>query len=382
VSHELRTPLNSIIGFSQLLDLEGLEPRQHHHISYVLKAAGHLLELIDEVLELAKIETGQLSVSPEPVALADAVRDAIALVAPLAGERNIALDYHTDGLAHDGHVRADRHRLEQVLLNVLTNAIKYNRPGGRVDVSFAVTHDGRVRTTISDTGLGIEAARLTKLFEPFERLGAEYTEIQGTGLGLALSRGLLEAMGGTIEIASTPGIGTAVTVELAGAQRTEEKPGPDQVRELTDLDTTSGKHLIVYIEDNLSNLTLVERILERHATVQLLPAMQATLGLELARQHHPDLIILDLHLPDLPGSDVLKRLKAEQPTREIPVIVLTADASKSQYELVTQLGAADYLTKPLGVPTFLDAIARNLALGSPSTWPGSSKQPRGSLPEH
>jgi len=364
MSHELRTPLNSIIGFSQLLDLEGLDPRQHDHVSHVLKAARHLLELIDEVLELARIETGRLPVSPEPVALADAVREAVELVAPLAGEHDIALDYDTDGLAHNEHVRADRHRLEQVLLNVLTNAIKYNRPGGRVDVSFTVTNDGRIRTTISDTGIGIESERLTKLFEPFERLGAEFTEVQGTGLGLALSRGLLEAMGGTIEIHSTPGTGTTVTIELAIAQRPEDQPRSDHDREQTGLDTTGGKHLILYIEDNLSNLTLVQRIFERHATVQLLPAMQATIGLELARQHRPDLIILDLHLPDMPGSEVLTRLKAAQPTREIPVVVLTADASKTQHTLVTQLGAADYLNKPLDVPTFLDVIARNLGPSS------------------
>ena len=219
MSHELRTPLNSIIGFSQLLELEGLDPRQSEHVGYVLKAGGHLLELINEVLELAKIEAGQMTISPEPVALADTVREALALVAPLAGEHDVTLASNTDGLAHDGHVHADRQRLEQVLLNVLSNAIKYNRAGGRVDVSFAVTETGRVRTTIADTGIGIAPEQLAKLFEPFERLGAELTQIEGTGLGLALSKGLLEAMGGTIEVASEPGTGTAVTIELAGAQR-------------------------------------------------------------------------------------------------------------------------------------------------------------------
>ncbi len=316
MSHELRTPLNSIIGFGQLLELEGLEPRQSEHVGYVLKAGGHLLELINEVLELAKIEAGQTTMSPEPVALADIVGEALALVAPLAGEHDVTLASNTDGLAHDGHVHADRQRLEQVLLNVLANAIKYNRPGGRVNVSFAITETGRVRTTIADTGIGIQPAQLVKLFEPFERLGAEATQIEGTGLGLALLKGLVEAMDGTIEVASEHGIGTAVTIELAGAQRptaAHELEAHDQ--EPAELGARASKRqVILYIEDNLSNLTLVERILERYAAVELLPAMQGTLGLELACQHRPDLIVLDLHLPDIPGTEVLKRLKAHQST--------------------------------------------------------------------
>ena len=229
MSHELRTPLNSIVGFSQLVELDGLEPRQSEHVGYVLNAAGHLLELINEVLELERIEAGQMTISPEPVALADTAREALALVAPLARDRNITLRSNTDGLAHDGHVHADRQRLKQVLLNLLSNAIKYNHAGGRVDVSFQVTKDGRVRTTIADTGIGIEPDQLAKVFEPFERLGAELTQIEGTGLGLALSKGLIETMGGTIEVHSDPGQGTAFTIELGGAERpaSEREPGPE-----------------------------------------------------------------------------------------------------------------------------------------------------------
>jgi signal transduction histidine kinase len=364
MSHELRTPLNSIIGFSQLLELEGLEERESEHVGYVLKAGGHLLELINEVLELAKIEAGQTTISPEPVELAQTVREAVALVAPLAGEHEVALAVDTGGLARDGHVRADRQRLEQVLLNVLANAIKYNHPGGRVDVSFAITDAGRVRTTIADTGIGIASEQRVKLFEPFERLGAELTGIEGTGLGLALSRRLVEAMGGTIEVDSTQGVGTAVTIELAGDQRPVLEPGPEppDAPPAAFGDGDGRPQVVLYIEDNLSNLTLVQRILERHADVELMPAMQATIGLELARQHLPDLIVLDLHLPDMPGAEVLKRLKADASTREIPVIVLTADASKGQQERVLALGAEDYLTKPLDVARFLHIIADKLAV--------------------
>jgi PAS domain S-box-containing protein len=366
MSHELRTPLNAIIGFGQLLELGELTDQQRECVDYVLSGGRHLLGLINEVLELAKIETGRTSISVEPVALADTVGEALALVGPLAGERDVTLASHTDGLGHDVHVHADRQRLKQVLLNVLANAIKYNRPGGRADVSFQVTDTGRVRTTIADTGIGIQPEQMVKLFEPFERLGAEHTQIEGTGLGLALSKGLVEAMGGTIEVASEPGSGTAVTIELAGAQRPagEHEPGLDD-RGPTELADRAGeRQVILYVEDNLSNLTLVERILQRYPTVELLPAMQATLGLELARRHLPDVIVLDLHLPDMPGIEVLKRLKAGHATREIPVVVLTAEASKGQSERVTQLGAAAYLTKPLDVAGFLDVIAHNIGARS------------------
>jgi signal transduction histidine kinase/ActR/RegA family two-component response regulator len=361
MSHELRTPLNSIIGFSQVLELEGLPPRQSEDIGHILRAGNHLLALVNEVLDLARIESGQMAISPEPVALADLVEEVLALVAPLARERDITLDSNTDGLAGDGHVHADRQRLEQVLLNVLSNAIKYNRPGGRVDVSLTLIDASRVRATIADTGIGIAPEQLAQVFEPFERLGAELTQVEGTGLGLALARGLLEAMGGTIEVVSELGTGTTVTIELASAQQPEHTPGPDD-RQPAELEGPDDKRqVILYIEDNLSNLTLVERILQRHSVVELIPAMQATIGLELARQHRPDLIILDLHLPDMPGAELLKRLKAEPATREIPVVVLTADASKTQAELVTALGVAEYLTKPLDVPNFLTVIADNLA---------------------
>ena len=265
MSHELRTPLNAIIGFSQVLQLERLEPRHSEDVGHILTAGNHLLALVNEVLDLARIESGQMTISREPVALADAVHDALALLAPMARERHVSLGIDTDGLADDGHVYADRNRFKQVLLNVLSNAIKYNRPGGRVDVSFQITEGGRVRTMIADTGIGIAPAHLGKLFEPFERLGAEQTDVDGTGLGLALSMGLIEAMGGAIEVLSTVGVGTTFVIDLAAAERPtgEGQPGPgDQA--LPELGGPDVKpQLILYIEDNLSNLTLVERILER-----------------------------------------------------------------------------------------------------------------------
>jgi signal transduction histidine kinase/CheY-like chemotaxis protein len=362
VSHELRTPLNAILGFGQLLELESLDERQRDHIHYVLKAGRHLLELIDEVLELSRIETGELALSPEPVPLAETVHDVMALVRPLSRERGIALTMVADALAPGSHVYADRQRLKQVLLNLLSNAIKYNRSGGRVNVTFAVGED-RLQTVVADTGVGLEHHQLEKLFAPFERLGAEQSGIEGTGLGLALSKGLIEAMGGSIAVESEPGTGTAFTIEFPVAQHPGAGHEPEAADvELPRLGAVDGvPRRILYIEDNLSNLALVERILDRYATVELIPAMQATIGLALARDHDPALIVLDLHLPDMHGVEVLRRLKADPTTRDVPVVILSADATKRQAERLRRAGASAFLTKPLDVREFLEILASNLA---------------------
>ncbi|MGA2925375.1 MAG: ATP-binding protein [Solirubrobacteraceae bacterium] len=362
MSHELRTPLNTIIGFGQLLELDPLGPRERDHVRLLLQAARQMLEQVDEVLDVANIEAGRIKVATEPVAVADAIRYVLTLLAPRARELEIRLSFDPSGPHEDAHVQGDRNRLNQVLLNLLSNAIKYNRRGGRVDVSYALTDPGRVRIAIADTGIGIQADLLATAFEPFARLGAELTEVEGTGLGLTLSKGLVEAMGGTIEISSRRGVGTTITVELAAvAPRREQQPLPtgDSLPELGD--PAGQRWRILYIEDNVANLTLVQRILERYPAVELIPAMQATIGLELAREHLPDLIVLDLHLPDMPGPEALKRLREEHP--DVPVVVLTADATDEMESCARQLGAADYLTKPLDVPRFVNALAANLNAG-------------------
>lgn len=363
MSHELRTPLNAIMGFSQLMQLEGLEPRQQERVGMVLRAARHLLDLINEVLDLARVETGRLSVSTEPVALLRAVSAAVDLITPLASERDISVSIDATQLADDQHVNADSNRLNQVLLNLLSNAIKYNRPGGRVDVSFPGGAHGRVRIRISDTGIGVDSDQLSRLFEPFERLGAERSEIEGTGLGLALSKALAQAMSGTLEIEASSAAGSSFLLELAAT----DAPGDRAESTLANVDRAGppadrgARHaLVLYIEDNLSNLRLVQQILNRYFSVELISAMQGTLGLDLARKHQPDLIILDLHLPDRSGLEVLRQLKGEASTREIPVLVLSADASKGRSEQVLQLGALGYLTKPLDVDTFVNTITRGL----------------------
>jgi len=361
MSHELRTPLNAILGFGQLLELDDLSDRQRGNVKYILKGGGHLLELINEVLELARIESGQLALSPEPVALADTVNETIALVQPLASAQGISLSAELATVGADVHVHADRQRLKQILLNLLSNAIKYNRPGGRVDVSAATVAPARLRISVADTGIGIDPDHLARVFEPFDRLGAETGEIEGTGLGLALSKRLIEAMGGAISFESEPGVGTIFSLELGIA----DPPALGEIRPHALADGSAyappgARRLILYIEDNLSNVTLVERILELEPGLELLPAMQARLGLDLAREHRPELIVLDLHLPDMGGEEVLRRLRSEPETSEIPVVVLSADASKRQIERLLEIGASDYLTKPLEVQRFREVVEAHL----------------------
>ncbi|MCW3005423.1 MAG: two-component system sensor protein [Solirubrobacterales bacterium] len=362
MSHELRTPLNAILGFGQLLQLEELGGTAAPSVERIVTAGRHLLSLINEVLDLSRIESGAPTTSIEPVHAVDPLIEALELVAPLARERDIEIvkDFH-EGLYRV--VLADRQRLNQVLLNVISNGLKYGRPGGRVHVSFAAVGARRLRFRISDTGPGLHPHDIERIFVAFERLDASNTGIEGTGLGLSLSRSLVEAMGGTIGVEKTVlGEGTTFFVEL---ELTDERPDVTQL-ELSTINAVrtlpSGLETgtIAYIEDNLSNLDLVQQLLAHVGNIKLIPAMQGRLGIELAVRHRPDLILLDLHLPDLDGSEVLEWLKRDQRTREIPVIVLSADATAAQIDRLLRSGASAYLTKPLDVPAFFDAIREAL----------------------
>jgi signal transduction histidine kinase/CheY-like chemotaxis protein len=372
MSHELRTPLNAILGFGQLLELELTDPRQREDLGYIVKAGKHLLELIHDVLDIARIETGKMTISPEAVSIISVAREVLGIVAPLAAERGITLHRDLSGVSGDQHVLADGHRLKQVLINVLSNAIKYNRAGG--DVAFSVTDPGggRILTAIADTGIGIEPDRIDELFEPFQRLGAERTSVEGTGLGLTLSKGLLTEMGGSVAVTSEPGVGTTFVIDLATADFPHAgQPsviGDHALSPLTDAHPVRPR--ILHIEDNDSNRRLVGRILAAR-DVDLINATDGAHGLQIARDHHPDLIVLDLHLPDMPGLDVLTHLRAGHP--EIPVIVLTADATRAQADRVRRLGAADYLTKPLDVGRFIEAIATHLSAPPGNTAPAQAR---------
>ena len=356
MSHELRTPLNAILGFAQLLELEELGDEQNENLQFILSAARHLLRLINEVLDITEIEAGRLPLSLEPVPVAEVVAETVSLIRPLADQHQVLLVSPPQDT--QVHVLGDRQRLKQILLNLLSNAVKYNRQGGRVELEYAPAGNHGLRVQVRDTGRGIGPEALGQLFVPFERPGGEQTGVEGAGLGLPLSRRLAEAMGGTLDLVSTPDQGSTFWVELPVAegpvQRVERQqelaapvaPQPEPEPAMT----------VLYIEDNLSNLQLVERVLSRRAGTRLISAMRPQLGLELAAEHDPDLILLDLHLPDMPGQEVLRRLQAEPRTAQVPVVVLSADARPKLIEQLLAEGVRAFLTKPLDVKELLELL--------------------------
>ena len=355
MSHELRTPLNAILGFAQLLEMDSLSPDQREGVEHILRGGEHLLKLVNDVLDIARIESGRLRLSLEPVSVGDVLNEALDLVRPLAGQRNVALG---DGLeaAEDRFVLADHQRLKQVLLNLLSNAIKYNRNGGSVTVTCEEAPEQRASIKISDTGPGIAPEKFGQLFVPFARLGAEQSSVEGTGIGLALSKGLVELMGGNIGADSVVGRGSTFWVELPQV----ESPVANYERmaaaaAVAPIEPTpaGGPITVLYIENNLANLDLIQRLLGSRPDVRLLTAIQGRMGLELARQHRPDLILLDLNLPDLPGEEVLRRLQVDLQGSRTPVVVISAESTPGQAERLVALGARAFLTKPLDVRQFL-----------------------------
>jgi PAS domain S-box-containing protein len=356
MSHELRTPLNAILGFSQLLSLEQLTEEQHDSLDHILSAGTHLLELINEVLDISRIEAGRLSLSLEPVAVDEVLRETVDLVRPLAREHEVSLAEENRDIKL--YVLADRQRIRQVLLNLLTNAVKYNRQAGSVSVHCDPTAEGSLRISVRDTGPGIEAAMISRIFTPFDRLGAEQSDVEGTGLGLALSKALLEAMGGAIGVESTPGVGSTFWLELPRAE------SQLQGKELATVPAAAGPlaeaRTVLYIEDNVPSAQLMERIFARWPDVKLISAMQGGLGIELARQHKPDLILLDLHLPDIQGLEVLQKVRSDPSTRSIPVVVTSADATPGQIARLRAAGADEYLTKPLDILRFSEVVRKFL----------------------
>ncbi|HVA60918.1 MAG TPA: ATP-binding protein [Mycobacteriales bacterium] len=359
MSHELRTPLNAVLGFGQLLELDELTGPQQESVDQIIKGGRHLLDLINEVLDISRIETGALALSPEPVLVGELVGDAISLIRPLAEHRWIQLAADL-GAGGGVHVLADRQRLKQILLNLLANAVKYNRDRGAVVVSCDRVDSAQLRITVTDTGPGIPPEHLELLFVPFERLGAERSGIEGTGVGLALSRRLAEAMGGTLEVSSVPGEGSRFSVVLSivegPLEHYERVSGTMSDPTAEEATGSESRHKILYIEDNLSNVRLVERVLERRSDVQVISALQGRLGVALAREHRPVLILLDLHLPDVNGDEVLRQLRDDPATATTPIVMVSADATAGQVERLLAEGATAYLTKPLDVQDLLTAL--------------------------
>ncbi len=302
--------------------------------------------------------------------MADVIAEAMDLTRPLATKAELHLVGGATADTADVYVLADRQRLSQILLNLVSNAIKYNRLRGTVSLSCEVVEEHRLRINVTDTGPGIRPEHLELLFEPFERLGAEQSSIEGTGIGLALSRRLAEAMGGTLDVATTPGQGSTFWVELPVVEDPVERyarlNAPQPTSDVKAPDRSGGQPKILYIEDNLSNLRLIERILAPSGPTQLVSAMQGRLGFELAREHRPDLVLLDLHLPDIGGDEVLRRLRDDPQTASIPVVILSADATPGQVQRLLHAGASAYLTKPLDVRELREVLGR-LTGSSPDT---------------
>ena len=347
MSHELRTPLNSILGFSQLLQMDGLREDQKEHVSHVVRGGRHLLGLVNEVLDISKIEAGKFSLSSEPVEVDTVVREVVASVSPLAQARGVSLIVgdRVPGV----FVTADQQRITQVLLNLIANAVKYG--GGRVVVT-TVSFDTDVQIRVWDNGSSLADADARSLFEPFQRLAAEEAAEEGSGLGLTLAKRLTELMEGSLTFASSEDRGTCFTVCLPRA----EAPSPvAKADEVPDHAPASAGFRVAYIEDNAVNLDLVKAIVSRRGG-EVLAAERGDSGIELVCETRPDVVLLDLHLPDMSGFEVLRELRARSEIKDIPIVMLTADASASTRRRAEQLAADAFLTKPLEVSLFLDTL--------------------------
>jgi signal transduction histidine kinase/DNA-binding response OmpR family regulator len=359
-SHELRTPLNSILGFTQLLAMSQLTLEDQDSVQRIFAAGRHLLALINDLIDIARIESGELSLSLEPVALEPLAAEAAQLIAPLAAQRaiTVGIDCTHPGLA----ARTDRQRLSQVLVNLLSNAVKYNRPRGAITLSCHETGSGQAAVTVTDTGSGLDEEALARIFNPFERLSAAHAGIEGTGIGLPLARALTQAMDGQLTATSTPGQGSAFTIVLPRAADMTSQPAPASPAVSTPRLAAAAKPLIrvLYVEDNPDNIEVVSRFLNNRPNTTVHAVTTGPDGVEHARQHLPDLILLDLHLPGITGEQVLTELKADPATAAIPVVILSAEASPSTIRRLLAAGARGYLTKPI-ILTELDDLLQDLA---------------------
>jgi PAS domain S-box-containing protein len=358
MSHELRTPLGAILGFAQLIDSGAPPPTpsQKRSVDQILKAGWYLLDLINEVLDLALIESGKLSFSPEPVSLADVMHECQTMIEPQARGRGICVSFPRLETPH--FVKADRTRVKQVLINLLSNAIKYNTSGGTVLVSCVVNTTGRVRIGVEDSGEGLSPADIAQLFQPFNRLGRASTEEEGTGIGLVVCKRLVELMGGVIGVESAVGTGSVFWFELnlttepqpsdivSTAVAVAQEQGPARTRLRT----------LLYVEDNPANRMLVEDLVARRPDIRLLTAEDASRGIEIARATLPDVILMDINLPGISGIQALGILAEDPATAHIPVVALSANAVPRDIERGLKAGFFKYLTKPIKVNEFMDTL--------------------------
>jgi PAS domain S-box-containing protein len=366
MSHELRTPMNAILGFGQLLEMDVLNAEQLDYVQEILKAGHHLLELINEVLDLAKIESGRLELSIESVCFGDTLAECLSLIGPMLAKHQVSLE-HDDLACRQIHILADNVRLKQVLINLLSNAIKYNRPQGNIKIHCEPTPDGAsILVSIVDTGIGISPKAQTQLFKPFTRIDDKNNNIEGTGIGLVITKNLVKLMGGEIGVESQLDNGSTFWFTLpsatAGSITTDRSREVDSRQTSTVLTNSHRQYTILYIEDNPTNLRLVQQVLSRWPHIHLLAAHEPNLGLDLLRAHQPDLVLLDINLPEMDGYEVFKRMQSIPECGGIPVVAVSANAMPRDIERGMQAGFNDYITKPIQVASFLTSIANILEL--------------------
>ena len=357
MSHELRTPLNAILGFAQLLEVGTPPPTaaQSVRLHQIIKAGWYLLELINEILNLAVIESGKLSLSREPVSLIDVMRECQAMIEPQAQKRGIQLNFHS--FDNTWYANADRTRVKQVLINLLSNAIKYNREHGTVEVECTASTPERIRIRIKDSGSGLPPEKLAQLFQPFNRLGQEASTEEGTGIGLVVTKRLVELMGGTIGVESTVGVGSEFWIELMGDVAPLLAAKNVMPAELQpQVQGSAARRALLYVEDNPANLMLVEQIIEDRPHIRMLSAHDGNLGIALARAHLPDVILMDINLPGISGYQALKILREDPATAHIPVLAISANAMPRDIEKGLEAGFFRYLTKPIKVKEFMEAL--------------------------
>lgn len=360
MSHELRTPMNSILGFSQLLQMDLTNPLkdyQQENLKSILSAGNHLLELINEVLDLSRIESGNMSLSIEPVDLLLIVDNVLSITQLMATQNDITLK-HEDISANSIFVEVDALRFKQVIFNLVSNAIKYNKPNGSVQISYKQLGPERLQLGVSDTGNGIPKDKMENIFKPFDRLGLEGGSIEGTGIGLTISKNLIEMMNGTIGFTSNPGEGCFFFIEVPISSKSpialdkiETPAGPN--KPFANADKTKK---VLYIDDIPINLKLIERYLSNFSNLEFIPASNALDGIEIAKTQLPDLILMDIHMPDMDGLTAFKKLKSIKETQGIPVIAVTADAMDKNIKKAMNMGFEDYITKPIDLDKFLTSI--------------------------